>query len=145
MIEQGVKYVVTLSDMGVTTGLKNLERNAVSAEASIGSLNASLRSMGVMFGAMELINFGKNAVQGAAYYEVSMLRIKNASDNATDGLKNQLFINKEVDTFKLKLQETVDAYGAFLFKIKNAKLNTTQKNDIFSELLMVGKVGGLSQ
>ena len=38
-----------------------------------------------------------------------------------------------------------DAYGNFLFRIKNANLSNDVSNKIFENLQIVGKVGGLTK
>jgi hypothetical protein len=124
--------------------LQQAERDAVRFETSMWQVQKTLASFGLGLGAHFLIDAAKDWTQAAADFESAMLRIKNASDEGF-GIKNQLFIKKEVNEFKTDLQETVDAYGSFLFKIKNANISTAQKNNLFEEILGVGKVAGLTE
>lgn len=142
---QEVRYVVYVDGMGrVVSGFQQGEAAATSMERSIAGVNSSLRELGIAIGAYQLFDFAKGMVQDAADFEKMMLRIKNASQDASTGIKNQLFIGKEADDFKEKLDEVGEHYSKFLFKIKNAHLTNDQKNNIFNEILAIGKVGGLS-
>ena len=111
---------------------------------SMWQVQKTLASFGLGLGAHFLIDAAKDWTQAAADYEQAMLRIKNASHEGLGAL-NQEFINKQVDNFKLKLQESADAYGNFLFKIKNAGLSNDVSNRLFENLTVVGKVGGIPQ
>jgi len=104
----------------------------------------TLASFGIGLGAHFLTDAAKDWIQGAADYETAMLRIRNASKEGV-GIFNTDFINSQVDKFKTKLQETSDAYGNFLFKIKNANLSNDVANRLFENLGVVGKVGGIPQ
>ena len=145
---QTVRYVIQATD-ALYPMLVRDERAAMGLERQLAGVNSQIRgiasAIGIGFGLHAIVDLGKSFIQAAADFEVSMLRIKNASENATVGLKNQLFIKKEVDEFKLKLDETADSYGNFLFKMKNAAISSDVKNNLFKELLAVSKVGGLSQ
>ena len=147
MADQGVRYVVTLQDMNVTSGLKNMESSAMRTEASISSLNSTLGSLagafGVGLGLHQIVNFGKDAVQGAADYETAVKRIKFASDNLIEGEKNIAFIRSEVDKFKIPLQQTTDAYGKFLAMVTGSGMAGDQVRKLHDELLLIGKVKGL--
>lgn len=111
---------------------------------SMWQLQKTMASFGVGLGAHFLIDAAKSWTQAAADYEQAMLRIRNAS-NEGFGFFNESFVNSQVDKFKTKLQETSDAYGNFLFKVKNADLSSDVKNRLFENLNYVGKVGGIPQ
>lgn len=147
MPDQGVRYVVTLQDVNVTSGLRSMDISATSAERSVASLNDTLRTMasafGVGFGLHALVDFGKDAVQGAADYETAVKRIKFASEGFIDGAKNIAFINSEVDKFKIPLQDATDAYGKFLAMVKGSGLAGADIRKLHDELLLIGKVKGL--
>lgn len=147
MADGQVRYVVRLDDMNVVTQLRTMEGQAKRTEQSVASLQSSLRSMagalGIGFGAHAFINFGKDAVQGAADYEVAMLRIMNASRDVKTGLTNQLFVTDEIKKFKIGLQETSDVYGSFLLKIKNAGMSVEAGNTMFDNILTISKVAAL--
>lgn len=147
MADQGVRYVVTLQDVNVTSGLKAMDSSATSAERSVSALNDTLRTMagafGVGFGLHALVDFGKDAVQGAADYETAIKRIKFASADFADGAKNISFINSEVDKFKIPLQDATDAYGKFLAMVKGSGLAGDQIRTLHDQLLLISKVKGL--
>lgn len=147
MADQGVRYVVSLQDLNVTSGLKSMESSAMRTEASIASLNSTLGTMagafGVGIGLHQLVSFGRDAVQGAADYETAVKRIKFASDNLIEGEKNIAFIRSEVDKFKIPLQETTDAYGKFLAMVTGSGMAGDQVRKLHDELLLIGKVKGL--
>lgn len=144
MATEQVRYVVTLDDARVISGFRNMEGAATSFESALSSVNNTLRGIGVGFGVYELARFGKDAIQGAADFETAMIRIKNASQEGL-GVFNQDFLKGQVDNFKLKLQETADAYGTFLLKIKNAGLENSVANRLFENLNIVSKAGGIPQ
>jgi tape measure domain-containing protein len=114
-------------------------------DSSMWQVQKTLASFGLGLGAHFLIDAAKDWTQAAADYEQAMLRIKNASKTEEIGLFNEGFLNKQVDNFKLRLQETADAYGSFLFKIKNAGLSNDVQNKLFENLNIVGKVSGIAQ
>lgn len=140
---QGVQYVVSLQDLNVSSQLLSLEGKAMRLDGSIQGINNSLRGLGFGFGLYEVGKWAKDWVEGAADFETSMVRIKNASQNASDGIKNQFFINDEVDKFKLKLGESADAYGQFLFKIKNAGLGSDVTRKLYDNILEVSTVAAI--
>ena len=111
---------------------------------SMWQVQKTLASFGVGLGAHFLIDAAKGWTQGAADFEQAMLRIKNASQEGF-GEINKTFATDQVDKFKLKLQETADAYGSFLFKIKNAHLDNNTQNRLFENLNVVGKVAAIPQ
>ena len=111
---------------------------------SMWQVQKTLASFGLGLGAHYLIDAAKDWTQAAADYEQAMLRIKNVSGEGL-GVINQNFINSQVDNFKLKLQESADAYGNFLFKIKNAHLSNDVSNRLFENLNVVSKVAGIPQ
>lgn len=145
-MDQGVRYVVTLESGSVTRGLKEMEQQALQAEGGVRSLNASLREMADVAAlsliANQIISFGKDAVQGAADYEVAMMRIKNVSKSTAEGLANISFINSEVDKLKIPLQDAADAYGTFLVRIANSGLAGDQVRKLHDEILSIAKVTG---
>lgn len=145
MATQGIQYTVSLNDPSVIAAFGRMENSALSFERSISGINSSLSKLGLSLGLREIYEFGKQMVETAANYETSMLRIKNASQDVADGIKNQLFINHEVEAFKLNLQESADAYGHFLFKIKNAGLDPDVTRKLYENILTVSKVSGLPQ
>ena len=149
MADQGVRYVVRLDDINVSSGLKNMEGSAMSTERSIDSLNSTLRDMagafGIGFGLHKLVEFGKDAVQGAADYETAIKRIKFASEDFADGAKNIAFITSEAAKFKIPLQETTDAYGKFLAMVRGSGMAGDEVRKLHDELLLIGKVKGLDQ
>lgn len=146
-MDQGVKYVVSLQDVNVVSGLRTMESSAVSTEKSIAELNATLRevgtALGIGYGLRELVNFGKDAVQGAADYETAVKRIKFASENLAEGQRNIAFIAAEADKFKIPLQSATDAYGKFLAMLSGSGIQSEQVRKLHDELLLIGKVKGL--
>lgn len=145
--DQGVRYVVSLQDVNVTSGLKNMEGSAMSTERSIASLNDTLRSLagafGIGLGLHAIVNFGKDAVQGAADYETAVKRIKFASENLVEGGKNMAFITAEADKFKIPLQSATDAYGKFLAMLAGSDIESDRVRKLHDQLLLIGKVKGL--
>lgn len=111
---------------------------------SMWQVQKTLASFGLGLGAHFMIDAAKDWTQAAADYEQAMLRIKNASQEGF-GAFNEKFINDFSDKFKVKLQEVSDSYGKFLFYIKNAHLSNGVQNDLFTNLGIVGKIGGLDQ
>lgn len=146
-MDQGVRYVVTLQDINVVSGLKSMESSATSAEHSIASLNDTLRSLvgavGLDLGLRTLFNFGKDAVQGAADYETAVKRIKFASEDFAQGAINNAFISSEADKFKIGLQGATEAYGKFLAMLSGSGIASDQIRALHDELLTIGKVKGL--
>ena len=138
-----VTYTLKL-ESNAQSVLQQTEREAAKLDGTMWQLQKTLSSFGLGLGAHFLIDAAKNWTKAAAEFETSMLRIKNASDMGME-MKNQFFISREVDLYKIKLQEAADAYGSFLFKIKNANITGQQKNKLFDEILGVGKVAGLTE
>ncbi len=133
----------------------NLQSNATSVltsdtnaankfDNSMWQVQKTLAAFGVGLGAHFLIDAAKSWTQGAADFEQAMLRIRNSAKDGF-GFIDEKFVNAQVDKFKLKLQETADAYGNFLFKIKNANLSNDVSNRLFENLGYVSKVGGIPQ
>ena len=127
----------------VRAALQETENQAAKLDGTMWQLQKTLSAFGVGLGAHYIKDFISDAVSGAADYEVAMMRIKNVSSNATEGLKNQHFILKEIGDLKIPLQEAADAYGMFLLKIQNAGLQSNQVNRLYEEILTIGKVTGL--
>jgi tape measure domain-containing protein len=146
-MDQGVRYVVRLEDVNVTSGLRNMETSANRAEGAVVDLNSALRdiaaTVGVGFGLREVFNFAKDAVSGAADYETAVKRIMFASESMADGLRNVAFINAEADKFKIPLQETTDAYGKFLAMLNGSGIAADKVRELHDEVLMIGKIKGL--
>lgn len=142
MSNRQVTYTLKLNS-NVSGILNQADKDALKLDASMWQVQKTLSAFGVGLGADYLINAAKTWTEGAASYEQAMVRIKNASDNAITGIRNGFFINKEVDEFKIKLDETINAYSGFLFKVKNAHLTTGQKNDLFEDVLTVSKASGI--
>lgn len=144
MTGQNVIYQVDINDARVHSAFGRMESDALSFERALSGVHSSLATLGIAIGAADIVAFAKNFVQVAADFEVAMLRIKNASDDAFTGVKNQLFISNEADAFKIKIDEAAESYGKFLFKIKNAHISSDIKNNLFNEILAISKVGGLT-
>ena len=147
-MDQGVRYVVTIDGRTQAISvLRDMESAAVRTESSIMSLNAALKGMagafGVGFGLNALVSFGKDAVQGAADYETAVKRIKFASNSLAEGAENIAFIGKEVDKFRIPLQQATDDYGKFLAQVAGSGMATSQVQKLHDELLMIGKIKGL--
>lgn len=138
-----VTYTLNLNS-NVIESLNKHEAAASRLDDSMWQLQKTLSAFGLGLGTHYLKEFVEDAIKGASEYETAMLRIKNASQDAFTGIKNQMFINNEVDLFKIKLDETVDSYGKFIFKIKNAGISNHESNKLFNEILAVGKIAGLS-
>jgi len=145
MATQTVRYIVEINNGQAIAALKTVEGNATSAEKAISSLNTALGSLGLGLGMKAIADYAKDAVDEVAKLETSFLRIKNASANFTEGVKNQLFIRNEVDKFKIDLQESADAWGKFLMKTKNAGLGSNLTRQLHDELLAISKVSALPQ
>ena len=137
-----VEYSLKLNS-NVSQVLNQADKDANKFDNSMWQVQKTLASFGLGLGAHFMIDAAKSWTQGAADYEQAMIRIKNASESGF-GIKNQLFITDIVDKFKLDLQESADAYGRFLFKIKNANLDQSSKLKMFEEITTIGKVGGLT-
>jgi tape measure domain-containing protein len=147
-MDNGVRYVVSIDGRTQAMSvLRDMEGAAVRTEASITSLNNALKMMagalGVGFGLHALVDFGKDAVQGAADYETAVKRIKFASENLAEGMKNIAFISAEADKFKIPLQSTTDSYGKFLAMLAGSDISSTKVRKLHDELLLIGKVKGL--
>jgi len=124
-----------------------LNRDSAAAakfDNSMWQVQKTLASVGLGLGAHFLIDAAKDWTQAAADYETSMLRIKNASHEGF-GVLNQDFIKKQVETFKIGLQESADAYGKFLFFVRNAPYSNDTLNRMYTDILTVSKVAGLPQ
>ena len=138
-----VEYRLQLTSNAVGV-LGQADAAANKFDNSMWQVQKTLASFGVGLGAHFLIDAAKNWTQAAADYEQAMLRIKNASQEGF-GIFNQDFLNKQVDHFKIRLQDAADSYSKFLFFVKNTPYSNNQKNELFEELNIVGKVGGISQ
>lgn len=141
---QSVTYEINLRN-NVIQALEQTEAVALRFDNTMRNVNETLRFFGLGFAGHFVVDEAKKWVDGAAEYEQAMLRIKNASVNATDGIKNQLFINSEVDKFKIDLQTAADAYGEFLVKIRNANLPADQVRKLHDEVLLISKVTAAPQ
>lgn len=142
----GVQYTVTLADL-TQSGFSNMQRSVNSVEASIASLNGTLRTtaaaFGIGMGLHGLIDMGKDLVQTYADYEQSLLRIKNVSKDIGDGVKNQQFIFNEAMKFKIPIEEATSAYGDFLTMIRGSHLASDEVRELHDNLLLIGKVTAL--
>lgn len=143
MSNRQATYTIKLNNQ-VIQSLEQTEKAALRVDGVMGELNRTMSMFGLAFGAGYVINLGKEWVHTAADYEQSMMRIKNASENAMEGLRNQFFIKDLVDRLKIDLDRAVEDYGSFLFKIKNANLGKDKENRLFEQLASVSKVAGLS-
>ncbi len=138
-----VEYTLRLNS-NATSVLLGATTAANKFDNSMWQVQKTLASFGLGLGAHFLIDAAKNWTQAAADYETAMLRIRNASKEGL-GVFNSEFLLKETNFFKLKLQETSDAYGSFLFKIRNAGLSNDVQNRLFDNLTLVGKVSAIPQ
>jgi len=139
-----VEYSLRLNSNAVSV-LGQADIAANKFDNSMWQVQKTLASFGLGLGAHFLIDAAKDWTQAAADYEQAMLRIKNASKTDEIGVFNESFLNTQVDKFKTKLQETADAYGNFLFKIRNANLNNDVSNRLFENISLISKVGGIPQ
>lgn len=144
MSNRKATYTLQLNS-NVIAVLQQHEAAAKRLDTTMWQVQKTMSSFGVGLGAHFLINGAQAWLGAAADYETAMLRVKNASDKVRIGIGNQFFIGKEVDNFKLKLQESVDAYGSFLFKIKNAGLSNSETNRMYDNILTISKVASLPQ
>ena len=149
MADNGVRYYVAINgQMQVISALNSMEGAALKTDASMAALAGTMRSMvgalGLGIGAHALISFGKDAVQGAADFEVSMKRIMFASKSTSDGLSNQKFILGEADKFKIPFEDATAAYGKFLAMLAGSKMATKDIQELHDQLLMIGKIKGIS-
>lgn len=145
---QEVRYVVYVDGMGrVVSGFQQGEAAANSFEKSVSGLNSTFKEFalagGIAFGLSAIVSAGKEWMQTSADLEQSFIRIQNASKSAGEGIKNQLFINEEVDKYKLNLQEASESWGKFIFRIKNANLSGDMQRHIEDEMLAISKVAAL--
>ena len=145
----GVRYYVAINgQMQVVSALNSMESSAVRTDTAMANLASTMRTigstLGVGFGLHSLIEFGKDAVQGAADYEAAMKRIKFASQSAADGLSNQNFILAEASKFKIPFEDATEAYGKFLAMLSGSKMATRDIQQLHDQLLLIGKVKGLS-
>lgn len=145
MATQTVRYIVEINNGQAVAALKTVEGGATSAERAISNLNVTLGSLGLGLGMKAIADYAKDAVDEVAKLETSFLRIKNASANFSEGVKNQLFIRDEVNRFKIDLQESADAWGKFLMKTRNAGLGSGLTRKLHDELLTISKVSALPE
>lgn len=150
MADNTVRYVVYIDGTGAArSGLMGMESAAVATERSIASLNNTLRgmagAMGIGLGLHSFVDFGKEAVEGAADYETAVKRIKFASDDLAEGAKNIAFIRSEVDKFGIPLQSATDAYGKFLAMLAGSEIPSEKVRKLHDELLLIGKIKGLDE
>lgn len=150
MADNTVRYVVYIDGTGAArSGLMSMESAAVATERSIASLNNTLRgmagAMGIGLGLHSFVDFGKEAVEGAADYETAIKRIKFASDDLVEGAKNIAFIRSEVDKFGIPLQSATDAYGKFLAMLAGSEIPSEKVRKLHDELLLIGKIKGLDE
>lgn len=169
MADQQVRYVVYIDGtQRAEAELRSMETSANRAERSITSLNNSLKntagSLGgtatsvngivsamkgtaaafaVSLSAHGLINFAKDAVQGAADYETAVKRIKFASSSMEEGAKNISFIREEAEKFRIPLQEATDDYGKFLAMLAGSDLAGDKVRELHDNLLTIAKIKGL--
>lgn len=129
-----------------------LDKTMSTAEQTTGRLSRTLTSMRDALNAYyiysvgsRVFSLGEDMVKQVGDYESSMIKIKNASVNAYDGIKNQLFIKDAASRFKIDLTDAADNYGSFLLKIKAANLSSGTENNLYGNLLKISKVSGLGQ
>lgn len=142
-MSRNVTYTLNLNS-NVSSILQQTEKSASNLDNSMWQLQKTMAAFGIGLGFHYLTDTIKDWTQGAADFETAMLRIRNASEKGF-GIFNDDFLLQQVDKFRLKLQETSDAYGKFLFFVKNTPYSNSQKNTLFEDLNIVGKVGGISQ
>jgi len=142
----GRQVTYTLNVNGnVSQVLSQYEGAAQRLDGSMWGLQKTLSAFGVGLGAHYLKDFVKDAVNDISDFEVNMLRIKNASENFTDSIKNNLYIRKEANDFRNEIESMADAYGKFLFRVKNAGLTPNSSRQLFEDIVAVSKVGALSE
>lgn len=146
-MDQGVKYVLSLEDL-LTPKVRNAEQGVMGLEGAIDSLNSNVMglasSLGLAFSVREIYEFGKSIVTTTADIEQSMLRIKFASKDMADGIKNQAFIVDEIDKFKIPILEAEAAYGKFLSMVGSSGYASERLRTLHDDLLTVGKVKGIT-
>jgi len=133
-MEQGVKYVVSLEDAGVSSTLHGWERDAMSFEKSVSTLNTTLQGFGLYLGGRELFNFGKDIVETTTKLESYKNLIKFASDNTFEATQNQLAINKAVTDFKLPIMETYQEYAQLMAMVKGTPAEGEKARAMFQDL-----------
>lgn len=136
---QSVTYTLLLNS-NVKQYLTDAEKAAKSLDSSMAHLGGTINNVATYLAAREVVNIGKEWLQTAADYENAIIRIKNISKNEIDGFRNALFINSEVDKFKIPLQEATDAYGKFLAMVRGSGLAADQIRKLHDEVLMIGKI-----
>lgn len=144
MSNRQATYTINLNN-NVIRSLEQTESAALRLDGVMGELKTTMNLFGAAFGASLLIDKAEDWIKSAATYEQAMLRIKNASADTYEGLRNQLFITGLTDKFKVDLQTTADAWGNFLLKIKNAGLSSNTERHLYENLMTISKVAGLPQ
>lgn len=139
---QTINYVLNANAQGLMSALQASESAALSLEGAL--KNASM-AFGIGYGITTIAGAIKEAVQEFADYEQSLLRIKNASTELSQGLLNQNFIFQEAFKYRIPIEEATDAYGKFLAMIGNSGIASSQVRQLHDNVLEITKVLALPQ
>lgn len=142
MSSTSVTYSLYLNS-NVRAAIQAHEKDALRLDNVMHGLNNTMRMFGLGFAGHAALAGAKEWIHTAAELEQNLIRIKNLSENPLEGFKNQRFINKEVDKFKIGVQEAVEGYGDFLAMVKGAELHPEKVRKLHDEILMIGKVMAL--
>lgn len=141
-VQSQVQYVMTLNDL-TGTGFRNAEANAMRFEGVVNNINSGLRTLGSVLGVGIGVHYFTSAIEEFAKYETALIRIKNASKNAADGIANQKFIMSEATNLKLPIDEATEAYGKFLSQIGNSEVASEKIRALHHDVLVITKSLGM--
>lgn len=142
MSNRSVTYTLYLNS-NVRQALQAHEQDALRLDKVMQGLQETMTSLGIGIGVHKAIQEAKEWIEEIAELEQGFIRIKNVSEDAAQGIKNQLFIREEVDKFKIGLEEAAHGYGEFLAMVKGAHMPSEQIRKLHDEILLIGKVQGL--
>lgn len=143
MSNRRVTYTLELNS-SVVSALQMHEQAALRVDNAINQINNTLATIGVGIGVHKLIETAEDWIHGATEMENAMLRIKNVSDNVSQGIFNKIFIREEADKFKLDIQKATDTYGDFLTMVRGSGLAASEVRKLHDEVLTIGKITQIS-
>lgn len=125
-----VEYILNLKG-NLASGLTNADSQAKKLEGTVMSLKNSVGALGLAFGAVEIVQFGKSVIETGSQIETLNNVIKFSSLDAQDAAKNHEFLNRMIQDYKLPLIETTEGYSQFSAALMGSSLQGEKTREIF--------------
>lgn len=134
-----VEYIIELKDK-LSSGIKHADDNVKKLNNSTNQLRSTVQSLGLAFGAMEAISFGKSVIQTTADMQSLNRAITFMS---TDGAQTLEFLKQTTNSLGTSIQATSEGYKSFLGSMRG-KIPDNEIQKMFKQFSIGAAAMGLS-